>query len=319
MRVLSSSVSYAISEASIMKRWLPILVLVGLLLVIASVPVPEVHAEGISSMCLSYTLFGGGDGFGQPVVSYTLANETQVHGVPSSGSYCFHADTGTEYEVTNPLVGSTSDQRAIADANTSGMVSNSTLELRYYTQYFVYFKYTLGYTGTTEDVPALTWSSFGRSVTANLNLTSTAIWIDGLTLWNATNPFIIHPELVAYDAVPSGRLAVGADSMTINYQTVSGLCSSSPVTNLINGCEFFGAAQPYFSLLGQDFVIGFIAISISIALYLDTKSGLLALTPLIAGLAVFGDTLPVELQLFIYLAAAIAITAVLFKVLWSRS
>jgi hypothetical protein len=134
------------------------------------------------TMTLSYSVIGGGSGFGAPVFTY-VSNGVQQTAILSTAPSSYLVDINTAWSVTDPLSGSSSNERWQASQQTSGVaMSSQTIVFQYYHQYQVEFGYQSGSGGSP---PQIAYYEFGveQSTTP-----STLVWADAGSQYQYQNP-----------------------------------------------------------------------------------------------------------------------------------
>ena len=203
---------------------------------------------------LSYMISGGGASYSPPDFSFT--NFTESISVPLSQTQSqYWANKETQWNVTDPLVGSNSGERWETSQTTSGVVSSSVTEdLTYFHQYFVTFASSVvgggvGYSLSTVSVlqsgqkTNLTqgWADAGSRYSYTNPLTGSDFnerWytgtpngtISGAVTFNATY-YHQYAFVLSYIVIPSGS---GYDTPIISFTFLASpagrLLSTSPST-----------------------------------------------------------------------------------------
>jgi hypothetical protein len=141
----------------------------------------------VVSMTLSYSIQGGGSGYISPTVTY-ISNGVQQTATLSTSPTTYFVDTNTTWSVTNPLTGSSLNERWQTDQQTTGIAtSQQTTNFVYYHQYQIGFGYQVaGSTaGAGYSPPQITYYQFdAQQTTAPEN----QAWVDVGSNYSYQNP-----------------------------------------------------------------------------------------------------------------------------------
>lgn len=156
------------------------------------------------SLVLSYSVVDGGAPENPILVFYQLgsAQETFLGNNPVP----YWLDSGTSYQATNPLFGSTSTERWIARSWSGTANGSATVAFVYYHQYHLNASYSV-IDGGTPAAPALQVEIFGVASSYQMTGAPTSVWIDANS-WSA--PVTLGPSATERWA------AVGATNGTVD-------------------------------------------------------------------------------------------------------
>lgn len=131
---------------------------------------------------ISYSVVGGGNPGSGTLSSVSLgASLVQTIGSTPQGVWI---DSGAAYTITNPLPGSTTNERWHTAGTTSGTVSSAiTISLVYYHQYMTSVSYII-VGGGSPIPPTLSFTSFGGATSTALSTTVASLWLDGGTTYS---------------------------------------------------------------------------------------------------------------------------------------
>jgi len=132
------------------------------------------YSTGIQ-LTVSYSVVGGGTGFMPPTLTYFSGGVQKTVQLSSSPS-AFSVDPGSQWNITNPLQGSTSSERWQTNQPTSGIASSPmNITLIFYHQYNIVFNYTVIGGGSGYSSPKVNVTSFGTTLGKKAN---TSVWAD---------------------------------------------------------------------------------------------------------------------------------------------
>jgi hypothetical protein len=186
----------------------------------------------VVTMTLSYSVQGGSSAPTAPVFTY-VSNGVEQTATLGTTPTQFLVDANTAWNVTNPLTGSSSDERWQTSQQTSGVATSSqTIVFQYYQQYRVAFGYQSGSGGAP---PQITYFEFGARQIAP---PGTQVWADAGSQYEYQNPLQgSTSEERWYSKDPSGTVASpGAITavyytqylVTFDYSVLGGGGGSSP-------------------------------------------------------------------------------------------
>jgi len=137
-------------------------------------------SPGRTELTLSYSVDGGGEGYGAPVLSYVADGTSQSANLTDTPT-SFYADNGSRWQVSLSLPGSSSTERWETIQVTNGTVTAPLAEsILYFHQYKVSFSYTVVGGGSGYSPPEAGSTGFGATLTLGGN---TSAWVDsGATL-----------------------------------------------------------------------------------------------------------------------------------------
>lgn len=187
---------------------------------------------GRTALTLSYSVAGGGGGFGAPVLGYT-ANGTYQSATLSETPTTFYADNGSLWQVSLSLPGGSSTQRWETSQVTNGTLTGPLSEsIVYYHQYLLSFSYTVVGGGSGYSPPEARTTEFGSTLTLDGNASA---WVDsGATLQ--------HPSSLA-GSTPSERWSSMNSSLTIDGPEDAVVTYYHQVS-IAFGYELFGGGSP---------------------------------------------------------------------------
>lgn len=130
---------------------------------------------------VSFAVIGGGSPT-SPTLAAVFYGSPSIEGITTSPAGRW-LDTGSTWNVTNPLAGSTTSERWRTNSSTSGIVSDSgTLNLIYYHQYAFTLNYGLLGGGSPSD-PSMRGQQFGQTFVAGISLNPTQFFLDSGSKW----------------------------------------------------------------------------------------------------------------------------------------
>ena len=134
----------------------------------------------------SYSIIGNETGSSPPILRYYYNNS--LHSVTlTKNPVKYKVDKNSPWEVTEILIGSNENERWKTNQVTKGIVNSPlTINLTYYHQYYVQFKYEIINGGSGYLPPKITIYQFGKKIILNPD---TYIWADE-NIYNFTNPLI---------------------------------------------------------------------------------------------------------------------------------
>jgi photosystem II stability/assembly factor-like uncharacterized protein len=142
------------------------------------------YSTGIQ-LTISYSVVGGGIGFMPPTLTYFAGGVQKTVQLSSSPS-TFSVDPGSRWNVTNPLIGSTTSERWQTNQPTSGIASSpANITLIFYHQYIIIFNYTVIGGGSVN--PSVSYKQYGSSLT---NMAPLKTWVDSGTQYSYQNQFV---------------------------------------------------------------------------------------------------------------------------------
>ncbi|MDA4118307.1 MAG: hypothetical protein OK455_08185, partial [Thaumarchaeota archaeon] len=125
-----------------------------------------------------FSVTGNGTGYSPPSASFT------TFGVPTRGALGW-VDSGSGYNYTNPLVGSTAVERWSTLAPSGKISGAGEVNLVYYHQYSFVLNFTVIGGGLYSD-PRLNFTSFALPVVGQVAMTESTFWVDAGTNWGVT-------------------------------------------------------------------------------------------------------------------------------------
>jgi hypothetical protein len=137
-------------------------------------------------MTLSYSVSGGGS---PSAPTFTANQYGSAYGqVLTTGATGYWFDSGSSWNITNPLTGSGSTERWQSSQPTSGTVASSqTIAFLYYHQYLMTLSYSVS-GGGSPSAPSFATNQFGSSAPQTLTTSATGYWFDSGSSWSLTNP-----------------------------------------------------------------------------------------------------------------------------------
>ncbi|PSN89735.1 hypothetical protein B9Q03_08345 [Candidatus Marsarchaeota G2 archaeon OSP_D] len=125
------------------------------------------------NLVFTFNVKGGGSGYSAPTISYTTfgVNTTTQSGVS------VWADAYTTYVYTNPLEGSTTQERWYTPTPSGDVVTPGVVAVVYFHQFLLSVSYTV-IGGGTPPTPVLNATTFGTPTSYSVEPTGTAVWVD---------------------------------------------------------------------------------------------------------------------------------------------
>jgi hypothetical protein len=133
-------------------------------------------STGSAFITLSYSVVGGGTGYGAPVLNYTF-NGIQYTAALATTLTTYAVDAGSTWQVSTNLPGGSETERWQTNEQTVG-VSNDEESILYWHQFLSSFRYSVNGGGAGYSSPAINATEYGSSVLLNGN---TSAWIDAGT------------------------------------------------------------------------------------------------------------------------------------------
>jgi hypothetical protein len=135
----------------------------------------------------SYSVQGGGSGYGSPTLTCWFCGVLQYVSVTSL-PITFSMDQGTNWTITNLLSGSSTSERWQTNQQTSkGVFSPQTFNIVYYHQFFDTLSYSV-VGGGSPAAPILTYYQFGKGYSWTLTTSAAGCWLDAGSTPSLTNP-----------------------------------------------------------------------------------------------------------------------------------
>lgn len=194
------------------------------LLIVSSQVVAATHGRGVwvvtptpsagPTLTLSYTVTGGGTGYVPPVLTYVSSGVTQTASL-SPTPQSFSLDPGSSWSVSNPLTGSSPNERWQTNQATSAtLTSSQSIAFTFYHQFSVSFVYNLSGGGTGYTAPTATYFQFGLQSSA---ATGTTVWADAS--FSYSYPSQLGGSTVAerWAAASASGSVSGAGQISITY------------------------------------------------------------------------------------------------------
>jgi hypothetical protein len=162
----------------------------------------------------SYTVLGGGTGYGSPSFNYTYLGTPQTLVLGANVTKVW-VDNSTEWQVDALLPGSGSTQRWLGDFTPSGLVTGPlSLDLTYYHQYSVTFTYTVKGGGTGYSAPQVVYHYLGANTSTAVGV---SVWVDAGSPYVYVNPLQGSSSTERwYTFMASGQI-VSAGTVTVVY------------------------------------------------------------------------------------------------------
>ena len=166
-----------------------------------------------------YSVIGNGTAYIAPVVQFTS------FGAPLQGSQGW-VDAGTSYSFTNPLSGSTSTERWFTPTPSALASASGPASAVYYHQFAFVLNFTVS-GGGTYDNPRLNFTALGSPGIAQVNATSTTVWIDAGAKWGLST--------LLPNSSPTQRW--------VTKQTTSGVASAPVLGGFLYYHQYLGTLQ----------------------------------------------------------------------------
>lgn len=166
-----------------------------------------------------FSVLGGGTAYVSPTVQFTS------FGAPLLGSQGW-VDAETTYSFTNPLSGSTSSERWFTPTASAVASASGTDTAVYYHQYAFALNFTVS-GGGTYDNPRMNFTSLGSPEVAQVNGTSTTIWVDSGAKWGVS---VLLPN-----SSPTERW--------VTTQTTSGVASAPVLGGFLYYHQYLGTLK----------------------------------------------------------------------------
>ena len=163
-----------------------------------------------------FSVSGGGSGFSPPTVTYTSFGSS----ANTSADVGVWADSGSRYEYSSVLPGSTQSQRWYANLEAS-VSSSEVISAIYYHQYLITFDITFRDTGLLPGLP-LNLTSAGTPSVATLISGTNFVWTDSGSVYSVPQTF----------SLASGERVIGMGALTGNV-------SASLVVSLTYQGQFY--------------------------------------------------------------------------------
>ncbi len=135
----------------------------------------------------AYSVLGGGSPTA-PTLTYVSTASTST-GTLATLLTSFWIDAGSSWSTTNPLAGSSANERWQSNSASGSVTSTTTQSVTVF--YYHQFLQTLSYSlvgGGSPSSPAFTANQFGSSFGQILTTSATGYWFDSGASWSLTNP-----------------------------------------------------------------------------------------------------------------------------------
>jgi len=172
-------------------------------------------------VAFGYSVLGNGTAYLPPSVSFT------AFAVSAKGSQGW-VDSGSGYNYTNPLSGSTAVERWFTPT-ASGFISGAgEVNETYYHQYSFVLNFVVSGGGLYSD-PRVNYTSLGASALEQLSTTKATIWVDSGTRWGLTSllPSSSASERWITEQTPSGPADAPLEANFLYYHQFLGTLSYS--------------------------------------------------------------------------------------------
>ena len=195
-------------------------------------------------LTFSYTTRGGAPS-AAPSVTFTSSGARQSSQLSSSPT-TYLADYGTQWNVTNPLAGSTSAERWATNQSASGVASIATS-----TTFVIYHQFSVNFTffvhgGSGFSPPAVNYSHFGSESSGVANFSG---WVDSGSPYSYQNPLGGNSSSERWEASSGtpGRVTASQSispafyhqfALTVSYQVSGG---GTPLAPTFSSVEFGSA------------------------------------------------------------------------------
>lgn len=204
-------------------------------------------SENTVQFILDYSVVGGGTE-SAPTFSYTSHGVRQTVALTTS-QVAYSVDNGTSWSVTNPLSGSSSNERWMTNESVSGSaLSDQTISFTYYHQYEVQFNYEVLGGGNGYGAPEASAFQFGSKISPTIGQKT---WVDSGSQYSYTNPLIGSTKLERWqtNTSPAGEISSSGNISPQYYHqfSVSAAFSVSnsglPATEPLFTFTTFGTVQ----------------------------------------------------------------------------
>ncbi|MDG6910610.1 MAG: hypothetical protein JRN08_09595, partial [Nitrososphaerota archaeon] len=197
---------------------------------------------GKVALTLSYGVIGGGTTYSPPVLSYTIngaQQTTSLTGTPTT----YFADSGSSWQVSGALPGSTSTERWGTNELTTGTLTNSLTEtIVYFHQFYTDFGYTVSGGGTGYSPPQVQCTEFGASfVLAG----GASTWIDAGSSFSYGSSLAGSSSTERWVSLNASGTVTQSEKVVVPYFHQFGLTLSyalagggSPTAPRISGTQF---------------------------------------------------------------------------------
>jgi len=193
---------------------------------------------------VAYSIVGNGSGYSAPILSF------QALGLPRTYTMTaivteVDADNGSSWRVTNPLLGSGSDERWQAPDSiiTGTSFGGATIAPVYYNQFLDILSYSV-VGGGSPTAPTVTANQFGSVLGQVLTTSPTGYWFDAGASWAVTNLLNSSGSSQKWqtDQVVDGTLSSVAQTtlaftychqflVTLSYSIIAGGSPTAPARN----------------------------------------------------------------------------------------
>ncbi|MDA4121947.1 MAG: thermopsin [Thaumarchaeota archaeon] len=170
---------------------------------------------GTVQLVLSYSVTGGGVGYSAPILTYF--HDGQQTATLSTTPTPYFLDPGSAWSVSGSLPGSSTTERWITAAQTSGAAKSAqTLSFAYYNQFAISVAYSL-VGGGPVPLPQLAFVSLGSLTSATLSASLHSLWADAGSRYSAS-PLLGGASLTErWQTTEASGLVQGASSVVITY------------------------------------------------------------------------------------------------------
>ena len=201
---------------------------------------------------LSYSIVEGSTGYSPPALTYFFGS-TQYNTTLSTSPTTYYVDSGSVWNASNPLSGSSSTETWSSNETTSGVASSpQTINIVYYHQYLVNLYYTVSGAGAGYSPPNVTIEQFGDTFFV---VPPANVFIDAGSQCLYQNPLLGSNSTARWENASSASIMVSSStntslayflqySFTASYSVSGGSGYTSPS---LSGTQFGDAYAPALS------------------------------------------------------------------------
>ena len=191
---------------------------------------------------LSYSVIGGGIGYGPPTLTYSSDGAQYVATLTTSPT-TYYVDPGSVWNASNPLSGSSSTETWSSNQQTSNVANSSqTINIVYFNQYLVNLGYSVLGTGTGYSPPNATIEQFGAIYAVMMPAN---VFVDAGSECLYPNPLLGSNSTAEWES-PSNTVTVSSPisiiqtyylqyNFTVSYSILGGAGYYAPS---LNGTQF---------------------------------------------------------------------------------
>ncbi len=162
------------------------------------------------SVTFGYTVLGGGSGYAAPTLATTQFGVSAS--VPTSATAWI--DAGAPYAFTNPLSGSSTNERWISSSPSGTVAAAGTFTASYYHQFLVTFGFVVLDGGTGYSAPIVSYTALGSSASGGAG---SSVWADAGGGYGFTNPLTGSSSTAAWRTNAGSGYVSAAGSITAAF------------------------------------------------------------------------------------------------------